>query len=111
MLPSPDRLDTPLEVEGIGTLTVDTAYGGDSFVIVNARALGFEIVPDEARQIAEVGVKITKAANEQIGFVHPENPEWAHISFCQMTGPIGYEDGVAGRRERSCDRTRQDRPR
>ena len=31
----------PLEVEGIGTLTVDTAYGGDSFVIVDAAALGF----------------------------------------------------------------------
>jgi trans-L-3-hydroxyproline dehydratase len=90
-----DRIDTPLEVEGIGTLTVDTAYGGDSFVIVDADALGFQISPDEARDIAEVGIRITKAANEQIGFVHPENPEWAHISFCQMARPIIYEGGVA----------------
>ncbi|MCC2653894.1 MAG: proline racemase [Microvirga sp.] len=28
-----DRLDVVIEVAGIGTLTVDTAYGGDSFVI------------------------------------------------------------------------------
>ena len=27
-----DQLDATLEVEGVGTLTVDTAYGGDSFV-------------------------------------------------------------------------------
>src|SRR6201996_5072002 len=37
-----DKLDAKLEVEGLGTLTVDTAYGGDSFVIVDAAALGFE---------------------------------------------------------------------
>ena len=30
------KLSVPLEVEGLGTLTVDTAYGGDSFVIVDA---------------------------------------------------------------------------
>src|SRR5271168_3943548 len=28
-----DRLDAPVEVEGVGTLTVDVAYGGDSFAI------------------------------------------------------------------------------
>ena len=44
-----DRLDAKLEVEGVGTLTVDTAYGGDSFVIVDATALGFAIRPDEAQ--------------------------------------------------------------
>ena len=30
-----DRLGAPLEVEKVGTLRVDTAYGGDSFVIVD----------------------------------------------------------------------------
>jgi proline racemase len=90
-----DKLAAPLEVAGAGTFTVDTAYGGDSFVIVDAESLGFRITPDEAREIAEIGMKITRAANEQIGFVHPENPEWAHISFCQVAAPVIYEDGVA----------------
>ncbi len=88
------RLDASLEVEGIGTLTVDTAYGGDSFVIVNARDLGFEVVPDEARDMAEMGIKITNAATEQLGFVHPENPDWKHISFCQIAAPLEKENGV-----------------
>ena len=86
-----DKLDATLEVEGIGTLTVDTAYGGDSFVLVAAGALGLRIAPDEARDIAELGVRITRAANEQLGFRHPENPGWAHISFCQVTGAGGHE--------------------
>ena len=37
-------------------------------MLVDAQTLGFAIVPDEARELAETGVKITAAANEQIGF-------------------------------------------
>jgi proline racemase len=92
-----DKLGASLEVAGIGTLTVDTAYGGDSFVIVDAAALGFEIVPDEARDLAETGVRITAAANEQLGFHHPENADWDHISFCQFAGPlVDVDGGLAG---------------
>ena len=89
-----DRLDAALEVEGFGTLAVDTAYGGDSFAIVDARALGFALTPDEARDIAVTGVRITRAANEQLGFTHPANPEWSHVSFCQMAAPVEVRDGV-----------------
>ena len=90
-----DRLGAALEVEGIGTLTVDTAYGGDSFVIADANALGFTIRADEARDLAQTGIRITRAANEQLGFRHPENPDWQHISFCQIAAPLAWEEGVA----------------
>jgi len=90
-----DRLDAKLEVAGIGTLAVDTAYGGDSFVIVDAHALGFSIKADEARELAETGLKITQAANEQLGFWHPVLTDWKHISFCQFAAPLDFVDGVA----------------
>ena len=93
-----DRLDAKLEVPGIGTLTVDTAYGGDSFVIVDAPSLGIEIAPDEARDIAQLGVTIMKAANEHLGFMHPENPDWDHISFCLFAGGLEPDrDGFKAR--------------
>ena len=82
-----DRLGVALEVEGLGTLSVDTAFGGDSFVIVDAPELGFSLVPDEARDLARLGVRITAAANAQLGFRHPE-AAWDHISFCLFAGPI-----------------------
>lgn len=88
-----DKLDVALEVEGFGTLTVDTAYGGDSFVLVDAAALGLELRPDQARDLAQVGMRITRAANEQLGFRHPAN-DWDHISFCQFTDPVVVKDGV-----------------
>ena len=93
-------LDGTLDVDGLGTLTVDTAYGGDSFVIVDAQALGLALSEDEAHDIARLGVRITNAANAQIGFHHPENPDWRHISFCLFAGPLvqgaeGLEAGAA----------------
>jgi proline racemase len=89
-----DQLDASLEVEGVGTITVDTAYGGDSFVLVDAATLGFEIKPDEASDLAQLGVRISAAANEQLGFDHPTNPDWAHISFCEFTLPISEVNGA-----------------
>ncbi len=83
-----DKLDATIEVEGLGTLKVDTAFGGDSFAIVDARALGFALTPDEALDIAQTGMRITRAANEQLGFHHPANAEWTHLSFCQMAAPV-----------------------
>ncbi|HCQ38701.1 MAG: hypothetical protein CMP30_11415 [Roseibacillus sp.] len=88
------HLQAPLEVPGLGTLEVDTAYGGDSFVIVDSKALGFELVPDEARELTECGMRIVTAANEQLGFHHPENPSWHHLSFCQFAGPLRREGDV-----------------
>ncbi len=87
-----DKLDAQLEVEGVGTLTVDTAYGGDSFVIVDPQDVGLEIVPDQARDIVDLGRKITRAANDQLGFSHPQNTEWSHISFTQFAEPV-YRQG------------------
>ena len=88
-----DRLDAKLEVAGLGTLTVDTAYGGDSFVIVASEKLGFSLDRSEARELAEIGMKITAAANEQLSFTHPENAGWDHISFCGFAGPVFVEKG------------------
>jgi proline racemase len=84
-------LGVTLEVEGLGTLTVDTAYGGDSFVIVDAAALGLKLVAEEAHFIARTGVQITNAANQQLRFHHPENPDWTHFSFCLFAGPVSRD--------------------
>jgi len=89
-----DQLDAWIDVPGIGSLQVDTTYGGDSFAIVDAHRLGFSVTADEARDLVETGMKITKAANEQLGFRHPLNPDWDHISFCQIAAPVTTENGV-----------------
>jgi proline racemase len=93
-----DRLDAMIEVERVGSLRVDTAFGGDSFVLVDAADLGFAVEPSEAADIARIGQQITSAANEQLGFSHPGNDgglDWNHLSFCQIAGPLDIVDGDA----------------
>ena len=82
------QLDVPLDVPEIGQITVDTAFGGDSFVIVYAQALGFSLIASEAKALADLGVAITNAANSQLTFHHPNNADWRHFSFCLFAGPI-----------------------
>lgn len=89
-----DRLDATLDVAGLGSLCVDTAYGGDSFVLVDAASCGFALRPDEAADLAQAGMRIVRAANEQLGLAHPANPDWRHISFCQFTEPVAVMAGV-----------------
>jgi proline racemase len=81
-------LGRPLEIAGHPTLSADIAYGGDSFVILDAAALGFALSPDEAADLARFGMSAIAAAQAQIGFQHPENPDWRHISFCLLAGPL-----------------------
>ncbi|MEW2912465.1 proline racemase family protein [Leisingera sp. JC11] len=92
------EIGVALEVPGTGNLTVDTAYGGDSFVVVQAADLGLEITEANAKQIAQLGTRILEAANAQLGFTHPENPDWNHISFCAFCGPLEQtETGLSSR--------------
>jgi len=81
-------LNVPLDVPGLGKVRVDAAFGGDSFVVVDAAALGFDLMANEAKALADLGVAITNAANSQLTFHHPDNPDWKHFSFCLFAGPI-----------------------
>jgi proline racemase len=81
------RLDASLEVDGLGTLTVDVAYGGMWYAIADAAALGFALEPREARDLSRVGELIRVAAREQLPCAHPENPEIAGVSIVQIAEP------------------------
>ena len=89
-----DKDNASLEVSDLGTISVSTVYGGDSFVILNANDLGFSLTTDEGRDLVEMGIRITNAANQQLGFHHPQMPNWSHISFCQFAGPLEVLNGV-----------------
>jgi proline racemase len=81
------HLDAPVEVRGLGTVTVDVAYGGMFYVIADAAPLGLALRPDEARDIVRVAEMIKAATQEQLPVVHPENPGIAGVSIAQLSGP------------------------
>ncbi len=88
------RGDVALEVAGLGTVSVDVAYGGAFFAIVDATALGFQMTTDEARDMVEMGEKIKAAVAEQAPAAHPENPEIQGAAFTLFGGPPQGPDGA-----------------
>jgi proline racemase len=82
-----DTLDAPLEVEGIGTITVDVAFGGMWYAIADAVELGFALEAHEARALSDTGELIRLAAREQLPCAHPENEEIAGVSIVQIAEP------------------------
>ena len=82
-----DRLDAELEVDGLGVLSVDVAFGGMWYAIADAHALGFSLEPSEARELSRVGEQIRTAAREQLPCTHPENSEIAGVSIVQIAEP------------------------
>jgi proline racemase len=87
-----EHLGQPLEVEGVGTLRVDVAYGGDYFCLVDAAACGFKIAPSEVRDMVALARRIKRAARQQIEVRHPMIPDLREINyvmFCARADAVG----------------------
>lgn len=85
------HLDAMIEVPGVGSIKVDVAYGGMTYAITDAAALGFAITPDEARDLCALGERIKQAAVDQLPVGHPENPGIPGITNTEFVGPIRQE--------------------
>jgi proline racemase len=81
------HLDAPVEVPDLGTLSVDVAWGGMAYVLVDGPSLGFRLAPDEARDLCVIGQQVKQAAAAQLPVVHPEHPEFAGITITEFTRP------------------------
>ncbi|MED1797951.1 4-hydroxyproline epimerase [Brevibacillus porteri] len=76
--------DVTVDVEGIGAVTCDIAYGGNFYAITDARKLNLELTPAHASTIVDTAVTIRKAINQAMEIVHPEKPfirGLTHVEF------------------------------
>jgi proline racemase len=68
------------------------------YAIVDAPALGFELVSSEGADLVAVGERIKAAAAEQVPAAHPENPLIHTINQTLFAGPLrGGPDGKRSR--------------
>jgi len=86
------HLNEPIEVQGIGTVTVDVAYGGMFYVIAEAGPLGLRLTSDEGRDIVRVAEMIKAAAREQLPVQHPENAGISGVTIAQISGSPARTD-------------------
>ncbi len=90
------RSDVTLKVPEVGDLVVDVVFGGLFFVFVNARQLEIELIPANAVRLADLGMRILAAANEQVAVRHPELPHIDKITDLRFYVEPG-SDGADGR--------------
>jgi proline racemase len=84
-----------VDVEGIGIVDADIAYGGNFYGIIAAQSVGLELIPDNASKIIEIGIKIRNTINEKTDIIHPQYPfinGLTHIEF--FTEPTHEEADV-----------------
>ena len=89
------HLGAKLDVEGLGSIAVDVAYGGAFFAIVDAPALGLSVEPKEARDIVTLGNRIVAAVKQQLPVSHPENPEIQGVTLAEVAMPFAGPDTVS----------------
>ena len=83
-----DLMDVKLKTKNYGEIIVSTVFGGDTFIICNARDFNLSIEPKNAKKFVEISKEIIKIANHEFGFSHPTIPSLDYISFCQFIEPV-----------------------
>ena len=87
-----DQLNVKIKTSSFGDITISTVFGGDSFVICEAKDFDLDIKPENAKKFVEISKEIVQIANNQLGFNHPTLPSLNFISFCQFIEPIIIND-------------------
>lgn len=90
-------LDVPIEVPGLGRVTVDVGYGGAFYALISAASLGLEMSAANAAQIAAAGRAITSAGRaalraggalaDALGVKHPESDDLSFLYGTIIDGP------------------------
>ena len=83
-----DLMDVKLKTKTYGEIIVSTVFGGDTFIICNARDFNLTIEPKNAKKFVEISKEIIKIANQEFGFSHPTISSLDYISFCQFIEPV-----------------------
>ncbi|MEU3456556.1 proline racemase family protein [Micromonospora sp. NPDC006766] len=84
------ELDATVEVPGLGTLTLDVAFGGNFYAIIGLDQLGIAFTPADARlrqRMLDAGLAIMDAVTEQLNPVHPENPSIVGCHHAYLAAP------------------------
>lgn len=74
-------LDAPVKTKDFGVIRADIAFGGVFYALVDADQVGMEIVPDNARALAEAGIAIKADLKGQIEISHPDLPGLDDVAY------------------------------
>src|SRR5579875_2766411 len=80
-------LDREVTVPGLGTVTVDLAFGGNFYAILPIERAGLAFDRSRGQEILDAGMRIAAAIDEQDEPVHPEDPAIRGCHHVQFLAP------------------------
>ncbi|MCS5653906.1 MAG: proline racemase family protein [Candidatus Marinimicrobia bacterium] len=83
-----------ISVPEIGEVTVDIAYGGMFYVILDSEELGLELSPGNGGEIVRVAEMVKAIAAEKFQVVHPLNKDISGITIAVVSGPPENPDAT-----------------
>ncbi|GAB2712903.1 proline racemase family protein [Halomonas garicola] len=86
----PSYIDTyraSVNVPGLREVTYTVAYSGGFYALVDAASLGFSLVRDEERELADCAAKIVEAIQAERGFSHYTLGDVGPLPFLHFMGP------------------------
>ena len=84
-------LDEPLDVDGVGRIPVDVAYGGAFYAFAPAAAFGLDVRKSPTRALVDAAWSVTCAGKAQLDLSHPDHEDLAYLYGTILTDG---EDGA-----------------
>ena len=82
------RRDAEVELDGVGRVRYDLAYGGAFYACVDAEALGLTLEPTQFSRIVELGMRIKRAVMGSTRIEHPTgDPDLGFLYGTIFVGP------------------------
>jgi 4-hydroxyproline epimerase len=85
----------PVTVPGLGEITVDVAYGGNFYAIVDKQPLYSDLADIQPSDVLRWSPLLRKAMNARYIFEHPENPTIKGLSHVLWTGKATKPEATA----------------
>ena len=79
--------DKQVDIEGIGRVRFDVAYGGAFYAFVNAAEVGLQLVPENLNRLIDYGRLIKSAVMSQFSITHPFEADLSFLYGTIFTGP------------------------
>jgi trans-L-3-hydroxyproline dehydratase len=79
--------DERVEVEGIGSVEFDVAYGGAFYAFVNAQGVGLELTPEHFERVIDYGRRIKRAVMNRFPIKHPFEEDLSFLYGTIFTAP------------------------
>lgn len=84
-----------VDVEGLGTVTVDVAYGGNFYAIVEPQAAFNDVADVSPSDLLRWSPRLRAAFNERYEIAHPDNPDINRLTHVLWTGKAQTPGGTA----------------